>query len=211
MSLLEGRNDLTIQQKNDAIASYIYDDFRRDNLAVSSQSPVYTNSTMPQDLQDAPPLVISTIFGNGSRYNAIDPKCRFEAYADIPNKMVFFNSSCENATGYSIIEKINVVLRQGAKVVFALEGGGGRCTLSTPITISSRSSYVRAFVDDSSCLKQGSNPSSSVTARKQIIFPRYVAFSRDNPTSFYTSMIGRYAKRSRCTISIQRLNRYGNS
>ena len=76
MSLLEGRNDLTIQQKNAAIASYIYYDFRRDNLANSAQSPVYTNSTMPQDLQDAPPLVISTIFGNGSRYNAIDPKCR---------------------------------------------------------------------------------------------------------------------------------------
>ena len=46
MSLLEGRNDLTIQQKNAAIASYIYDDFRRDNLADSTQSPVYTNSTI---------------------------------------------------------------------------------------------------------------------------------------------------------------------
>jgi prepilin-type N-terminal cleavage/methylation domain-containing protein len=189
ISLLEGRNDLTNQQKNAAIASYIYDDFRRDNLADSVQSPIYTNSTMPQDLQDAPPLVISTIFGNGSRYNAIDPKCRLAAYADIPNKMVFFDSSCESAAGYSIVENINVVLRQGAKVVFALEGGGGRCTLSTPITVSSRSSYVRAFVDDPSCLRQGSNPSSAVTPGKQIIFPRYVAFSRDNPASFYTSMI----------------------
>lgn len=72
ISLLEGRNDLTIQQKNAAIASYIYDDFRRDNLADSAQSPVYINRTMPQDLQDAPPLVVGTIFGNGSRYNTIN-------------------------------------------------------------------------------------------------------------------------------------------
>jgi len=61
-SLLEGRNELTAQQKNAAIASFIYDDFRRDLLSDSAQSPVYRNSAMPQDHQDAPPRLLLALF-----------------------------------------------------------------------------------------------------------------------------------------------------
>jgi len=61
--------------------------------------------------------------------------------------------------------------------------------LSDPLNISSRSSYVRVFVDDPSCLALGSNPSQSIESGKQIIFPRYIAYNKDNPRSFYTSMI----------------------
>ena len=187
--LLEGRKELTDQQKNAAIASFIYDDFRQDNLADTAQSTSYRNVSMPQDLQDARPLVVGTIFGNGSRYNSIQPKCTLLADADILNKMVFFETGCKTAAGHSIVENMNVALRKGAKVVFALEGGGGRCSFSAPITISSRSTYVRAFVDDAACLAQGSDPRLAVTSGKQIIFPRYVVYSQDNPASFYTSMI----------------------
>jgi hypothetical protein len=188
-SLLKGRNELTAQQRNAAIASFIYNDFRRDLLSDSAQAPVYRNSTMPQDLQDAPPLIVGTIFGNGSRYNGTEAKCKLAARTDIANKLVFFDGSCKTVAGHSIARNIDVVLRQGAKITFAIEGGGGRCTLSDPLNISSRSSYVRAFVDDPSCLALGSNPSQSIQSGKQIIFPRYIAYNKDNPGSFYTSMI----------------------
>ncbi|MBT6123059.1 MAG: prepilin-type N-terminal cleavage/methylation domain-containing protein, partial [Candidatus Puniceispirillum sp.] len=173
-SLLEGRNELTTQQKNAAIASFIYDDFRRDNLADTAPSLLYRNSSMPQDLQDAPPLIIGTIFGNGSRYNAVNPKCVLAASTDISNKLVFFDGTCKTVAGRTLAQNIDAALRQGAKITFAIEGGGGRCTLSDPLNISSRSSYVRAFVDDPSCLAQGLNPNQNIQAGKQIIFPRYV-------------------------------------
>ena len=188
-SLLKGRNELTAQQKNAAIASFIYDDFRRDLLSDSVQAPVYRNSAMPQDLQDAPPLIVGTIFGNGSRYDGTEAKCKLAAYTDIANKLVFFDGGCKTVVGRTIAQNIDAALRQGAKITFAIEGGGGRCTLSEPLNISSRSSYVRVFVDDPSCLAQGSNPSQNIQTGKQIIFPRYVVYSRDNPASFYTSMI----------------------
>ena len=188
-SLLKGRNELTAQQRNAAIASFIYNDFRRDLLSDSAQAPVYRNSTMPQDLQDAPPLIVGTIFGNGSRYIGTEAKCKLAARTDIANKLVFFDGSCKTVAGNTIAQNIDSALRKGAKITFAIEGGGGRCTLSNPLNISSRGSYVRAFVDDPSCLAQGSNPNQSIQTGKQIIFPRYVAYSRDKPNSFYTSMI----------------------
>ena len=71
-----------------------------------------------------------------------------------------------------------------------MKGGGGRCTVSLPIqNASSNNRYVRVFVDDSSCLSQGANSTLPVRTGKQIIFPRFVAYSRDNPVGFYTSMI----------------------
>lgn len=187
-SLLKGRNELTTQQKNSAIASYIYDDFRKDNLADGLQAPVYRNTAMPQDLQDAPPLVVGTIFGNGSRYNGTEAKCKLQSDAFIQYKFISIDNNCQNRAGYKIAENMNAILSRGAKVVFALEGGGGRCTVSSPIQNASATT-VRVFVDDGSCLRQGANLTLPVRAGKQIILPRYVAYSRDNPASFYTSMI----------------------
>lgn len=190
ISLLEGRNELTTQQKNAAIAAFIYDDFRRDQLSDTLQSPVYINSTMPQDLQDAPPLVVGTVFGNGSRHNGTFPKCKLVSDAIIRFSTLSIEKNCKDAAGHNIAENINAILSRGAKIAFSLEGGGGRCTASLPIqNASSTNPYLRLFVEDATCLTQAANPTLSVKAGKQIIFPRYVAYSRDNPASFYTSMI----------------------
>ncbi|MGB1864049.1 MAG: PulJ/GspJ family protein [Candidatus Puniceispirillum sp.] len=132
-SLLEGRNDLTAQQKNAAIASYIYDDFRKDNLADGLQSPVYRNSSMPQDLQDAPPLVVGTVFGNASRYNGMLAKCTLLYDAIIQHNFIGIDNNCQNTAGHKIAQNMNAVLSRGAKIVFALEGGGGRCSVTQPI------------------------------------------------------------------------------
>lgn len=190
ISLLQGRNELTTQQKNEAIAAFIYDDFRRDQLSDTLQSPVYINSTMPQDLQDAPPLVVGTVFGNGSRYNGTVPKCKLSSDALIRFSTFNIEKNCKDAAGHNIAENINAILSRGGKIAFALEGGGGRCTVSLPIqNASSSNPSLRVFVEDATCLTQAANQSLPVKAGQQIIFPRYVAYSRDNPGSFYTSMI----------------------
>lgn len=190
ISLLEGRNELTTQQKNAAIAAFIYDDFRSDRLSDRLQSVVYINTAMPQDLQDAPPLVVNTVFGNGSRYSGTEAKCKLVSDAIIPLSTISIEKNCKDAAGFNIAENINAILSRGAKITFALEGGGGRCTVSLPIqNVSSTNPTSKLFVEDATCLTQAANPTLPVKAGKQILFPRYVAYSRDNPASFYTSMI----------------------
>ena len=65
-SFSEGRTQLTIQQKNQAITAFIKDDFKNQLLAEQTTIAAYENMAMPADLRGDHILNLATIFGNGA-------------------------------------------------------------------------------------------------------------------------------------------------
>jgi len=74
-SFSEGRTQLSIQQKNQAITAFINDDFKNQLLAEQTTAATYENMAMPADLRGDHILNLATIFGNGSRFAFAVPKC----------------------------------------------------------------------------------------------------------------------------------------
>ena len=68
-SFSQGRTQLNIQQKNQAITAFINDDFKNQALANTERPVTYDNAAMPADLRGDHKLDLATIFGNGSRFS----------------------------------------------------------------------------------------------------------------------------------------------
>ena len=98
-----------------------------------------------------------------------------------------FAADCKVVAGETIAKLINVPLNAGARIAFAIDGAGARCTASVPIENTVAGNISTLFVDDPGCLKLTNDPSKPVPKDSHILFPRYVAFEKTNPSRFYTS------------------------
>ena len=89
----------------------------------------------------------------------------------------------------SILLEINKLIQKGITVTTGLEGGVGRCSISTPVTIDQVTGIATLTVDDPSCVATGGNPPTSVPAGNHVFLPRLVAYDTNDPRLFHTSMI----------------------
>ena len=142
---------------------------------------------MPGDLQGDHQLNLATIFGKGDRFSFTTPKCVLLADAMANQGYFTFAADCQVVAGETIAKLINVPLNAGARIAFAIDGAGARCTASVPIENTVAGNISTLFVDDPGCLKLTNDPSKPVPKDSHILFPRYVAFEKTNPSRFYTS------------------------
>ncbi len=61
-SFTEGQQALTNQQKSQAIAAFIKEDFNNNQLAETELPVTYTNTAMPADLKENVSLKLATVF-----------------------------------------------------------------------------------------------------------------------------------------------------
>lgn len=92
--LLQSQGERKSQQTDEAITSFIYDDFQAGKLVQSANPTAYENTTMPEDLQRGPGLTVVSMLGNDSRYNGVVPKCRLLADTSTSSPTFQFASDC---------------------------------------------------------------------------------------------------------------------
>jgi hypothetical protein len=81
---------------------------------------------MPADLRGDHKLDLATIFGNGSRFSFTSPKCVLLADAKPKERSFTFAPDCHVVGRQIIARLINIPLRAGAKIAFAINGAGTR-------------------------------------------------------------------------------------
>lgn len=189
--LIQSRNALESRKGEEQLLSYVYDDFLESSLADTLTPALYDNDAVAvEDLR------VVTVFGQQSRYQAglTIPKCRTIALTSETVGTVSFPADCVvtpegGGTTQTIAQNINAVIAAGATVVFGVENGGGRCTASTPIASTQLVAGATAIltVDDPDCLN--SPLPSDVPVGSEIIFPRFVVYSEENPAAYHASLI----------------------
>ena len=120
-SFSEGRTQLSIEQKNQAITAFINDDFKNQLLAEQTTAATYENMAMPADLHGDHILNLATIFGNGSRFAFAVPKCVLVDQAEPTLGYFTFAADCHMIGGKTIASLINIPLDAGAKIAFAID------------------------------------------------------------------------------------------
>jgi len=186
-SFSQGRTQLNIQQKNQAITAFINDDFKNQALANTERPVTYDNAAMPADLRGDHKLDLATIFGNGSRFSFTSPKCVLLADAKPKERSFTFAPDCHVVGRQIIARLINIPLRAGAKIAFAIDGAGARCTASTPIENPGVGRAATLLVDDPNCLRLANDATKAVPKGSHILFPRFVAYEQTNPGRYFTS------------------------
>ena len=189
--MIKARNELTVRQGEEIALTYIYDDFLDAALVDTTSIQTYDNATIsPEELR------IVTVFGQQARTSSgsTAAKCQTTALTNETIGTVSFAADCvvtpeTAADNKTIAENINAVISTGASVVFAVENSGARCTASTPID-SSRVGYGSTAilqVDDPECLN--SPLPSDVPTGSEILFPRFVVYSPENPITYNASLV----------------------
>ena len=101
----------------------INDDFKNQALANTERPVTYDNAAMPADLRGDHKLDLATIFGNGSRFSFTSPKCVLLADAKPKERSFTFAPDCHVVGRQIIARLINIPLRAGAKIAFAINTG----------------------------------------------------------------------------------------
>jgi len=188
-SFSEGRAVLSTQQKNQAIAAYINQDFRNGKLPENNQPIDYVNGAMPTDLRADHKLKLLTIFGNGSRFAQLQPKCVLLADANLTNRQFTFRADCHVIAGRTIAEALNNAIRLGVKISFAIDGACSKCATASLIDNVGAGQTATVIVEDPACLSLSNDPTRTAKKGSHVLFPRFVAFEADRPERFYTSFI----------------------
>ena len=177
------RAQLTSQQQSEAITSHIYKKFSSRTLAETLGSQLYSDADLPEDLQDSDGVTLVTLFGNSSRFDGVDPRCALVTNANLSAGTLQIRHDCMTRGGDSIAKLMNALIAKGVVLTFGIEDGVGRCSISKPIVINASASIATITVDDPACLADGQNPSRGVTAGKQVLLPRFVAYDTASPGS----------------------------
>lgn len=120
--LLQSQGERKSQQTDEAITSFIYDDFQAGKLVQSANPTAYENTTMPEDLQRGPGLTVVSMLGNDSRYNGVVPKCRLLADTSTSSPTFQFASDCAQRGNKSIGVLMIEMIAIGARITLAIEG-----------------------------------------------------------------------------------------
>ena len=177
------------QQQSESVMAYIYKDFAQGRLQDDVRSRVYTNDNMSADLKAGAGVTVVSLFGMTSRYDGVDPRCPLVETANLAAGTFKMNATCMDPGSPSILLEINKLIQKGITVTTGLEGGVGRCSISTPVTIDQVTGIATLTVDDPSCVATGGNPPTGVPAGNHVFLPRFVAYDTNDPRLFHTSMI----------------------
>ena len=186
-TLFKSRAELTNQQREEAVGSYIYEDFLADNVTIMAADNYSNTGALPTDLA-ATTMTIVPVFGVGSRYDNASPTCSLTTATDVAAGTFSFAADC-NARGTTptLAQNLNVVTSTGAKAALAIAGAGGKCTIAAPVQNTNVGDTAVATVEDSKCLRTGAG--TPAPAGSEIIFPRFVTYSAAEPARYYTSLI----------------------
>jgi hypothetical protein len=187
--LLQSQGERKSQQTDEAIASFIYDDFQTGNLGQSANPAPYINALMPEDLQRGPGLTIVSLLGNDSRYDDVAPKCRLLADTSTTSPTFQFAADCALRGGKSIGLLMNEMIALGVKITLAIEGAATHCTISTAVAIANTTKVATATVDDPACLVTADNPATPISAGSHVLLPRFMVHNPENPAAFHISLI----------------------
>ncbi len=187
-SLFKSRITLTEREYDEAVSSYVYDEFLDGDIVDTSNTQTFTSTELPDDLSSGDQHVIANIIGMEDRYDGLDAKCVLTADADTTNSQIQFEADCiETAASQNVAQNINQVVNAGAKISFAIVGAGGRCVVSDNITDADDNDTSIITVEDATCLSNTAG--NAADNGSHILFPRFVTYHQDNPGRFYSSLI----------------------
>jgi hypothetical protein len=189
-----GRIQLTIQQKNHAVTTFINDDFNNQLLVEQTTVATGENMAMSADFRGDHILNLATVFGNGSHFAFAVAECVLVNQAEPTLGYFTFVADCHMVSGKTIASLINIPLDAGTKIAFAIDGAGARCTASKRFTNVGVGMVAKLFVDDLACLRLASDATKAVPHNSHILFPRFVAFEKTNPARYYTSFFENSSK-----------------
>ena len=162
----EGRIQPNIQQKNQAIRTFIKHAFKNKTLSETRTPIIYRNTAMPGDLQGDHQLNPETIFGKGHRFAFTIPKCVHLDDVVASQGYSSFAADCQVVASETIANLINVPLKAGARSAFAIDVAGTRCTAIIPIKNTTAGDVSTLFFDDPGCLKLARDPSKTPPERQ---------------------------------------------
>jgi hypothetical protein len=184
-SFSAGRSSLATQQKNQAITAFINQDFGAGMLPETAAPQPYVNPAMPTDLRSGDGLTLATVFGNASRFDVTAPKCILTTAAKPEQRQVTFRADCHSIAGQTLAAAINRVLATGARISFAIDGAGAKCSALTPIENNALGQTAILQVEDATCLTLSSNAAIPAPAGSHILLPRFVAYDAARPDRFH--------------------------
>jgi len=187
--LLRSHIERKAQQADEAIATFIYEDFQSGSLLESTTPQSYVNASMPQDLRSANPLTMATLLGNGNRYDGLTPLCALLSDTNQSSPTFTFAANCVMRGTKPIAELMNELIAKGVKLTLAIESGAARCTISAPIQIAAATQVATATVEDPKCLLTSDSPPTSVKRGSHVLLPRFVIHNASDPQSFHASLI----------------------
>ena len=191
--LFQSRNNFVDQQADEALGALLYEDFITSGL---------TDSTMVDDYKSTDAsfqgteLALLTVHGNQSRFadGQTSAKCRLTSATSELIGSVSFAADCVtipegDADNITIAQAINNVLDMGVPISFGVENAGGLCssTQKIPDANADPGAIATLIVDDVQCLSSPVTGQPSVGS--EIIFPRFVTYSAEDPNRFHTSLI----------------------
>ena len=192
-NLFQSRNNFVGQQADEALASYLYDNFTKSDLVDSDTADTYkTNSGNFDNVE----LAVMTVHGTQSRFpdGQTFAKCRLTSATSELVGSVSFASDCVtipegDPDNITIAQAINNVLDMGVPISFGVENAGGLCRASTkiPDNDTDPGEIATLIVDDPQCLSSPVTGQPSVGS--EIIFPRFVTYSAEDSQRYNTSLI----------------------
>ncbi len=198
--LLESRNDFTAQQSEEALGTFVYDEFISydPDIAASGLTASKSEQTYPNGQVPNADLRYRSLMGNEARYGAtgVLAKCRLASATNESIGTVSFASDCvtvpEGASdNETIAEVMNDLLLAGIPISFGIENVGSLCSVSTPIASALTAAGQTAVmsVDNPDCLN--SPVTGQPAADAELILPRFVVYSGVDANRFNTSLIER--------------------
>ena len=199
--LFTSRNTATIQNQEQVMISYLYADFQEDNLSANDNETIYISSAAPAELK-SDLIRYETIFGTQSRYDDNgSAKCQLASAVTTLSTDITFAADCIIAPAgagaqHTLARNLNAALAK-VPVSFAVIGAGGRCQANLAIddALAGPGATASLSLVDSECLSNADN--SPIAAGSEILFPRFVAYSTENPQRSYTQLFDSPAKREK--------------
>ena len=185
--LTSERIQLQETQREEAVQSFVYEQFLDNELNYSSSTVLGDNLSLPSDLANSR-VKLSPIIGNRSRYLDLSPRCVTVGSPDLTASTFRFRSDCDdNTSADTLSERINDAINDGASISLAIVGSGGLCNLDQLIQNVAPGDTSVGTVESSNCLQSADG--TPVASGSEIIFPRYTTHSESRPERFFVSMI----------------------
>ncbi len=188
-TMVGSQTKLNQQLRSESIASYIYKDFSRGELDDTIVSRTYSNANMPEDLRTGAGVTVVSLYGKANRFNGVDPRCPLQEPANPATGTFLMPADCMTRGGQTIVQQMNDLIAKGIVLTTGLQGGIGRCSISSAISVDPVTNIATVKVDDPKCLHSGTDQSVGVPKGNHVLLPRFVAYDNDDPRIFHTSMI----------------------
>lgn len=170
-----------LQERNTA-ARYIHAAFEQEQLSIDADSYQLTDPDLPEDIA-VNTLLIWPVAGQVSRYQNSTPNCVLSSDADTDAAQIEFITDCLSSdNGSAVAANIELLWHKGVPVSFGIAGSSGLCISASAPTSTTPGQTASLSVFDTACITDASD--NAYAADAEIIFPRYMVFSADDPAAF---------------------------